>query len=105
MAGEMDKDFNPNYYDQDNVIKRNIEREKFFENSKESWLKASQKQCYPISVNGTVYESFVHAAKHEGCSSNTMKRYFKKLTESKRTEMECDVMVKKTFVFKKVVNG
>lgn len=90
--------FNPNYHTQEDHVKRNIEKAKYHKAMKEN----VKYKVSPININGVTYSSIIEASKTIGCSLPTLRKYAKKLSESKRSEIEEDVMIKKTLVFKKV---
>lgn len=98
MGGDIEKNFNPNYYDQDDHIKKNVDRSNYYK----ALIEDPRAVKIPVNINGVQYESLKEASDKVGCSVQTIRRHLKKLNKSKLSELQVDTVIKKTLVFKKV---
>lgn len=98
MSGEKCKTFNPDYCSNDDYIKNNIANRKFHDSFYDD---KSRKFC-KINIDGIEYESHKAASLAIGCSVTTIQKHAKRVAASGRSEIEIEIAIKKTFVFKKV---
>lgn len=90
--------FNPNYYDVNELIKRNVENKKFLDKTK----RELRDRMVKVRANGKTYESIIAAANDIGCSNNIILKHLKALNKTQMSKIEVGILVRKTFVFEKI---